>query len=232
MEVVGILIRNSSNETRNSHLHETLQDKGTRRRDSDGGGYERQCESRQERVDTLRISETRRLLLPTTHHAQADMKWIATLAVAAAVVGLSSAVDICPAPFVNYDPDSVVPKCLLFLTTYGTWYTMLSTCEIVNGSLAMVNGDLHNIVYKHIIDTPALTDRCFWIGGTDEAMEGTWRWEYDGSKIPMSGPHWDPCSQEPNGGTRENYLAICPKKYYYSDYPGSSQHHAVCQYFY
>nr|UXP01437.1 CTL-5 [Portunus trituberculatus] len=159
------------------------------------------------------------------------MKWITTLAVAAAAVGFSSTEDVCPPPFTNYDPGSVVPKCLTFLSSAGTWSSMLEVCKMMSGSLAVVNDDLHNIVYKHIINTPALTDKCFWIGGTDKFHEGTWVWEHDGSEIPLGGPHWDPCEPEPNGDEKENSLAICPSRYYYKDYPSDREHHGICQYF-
>ncbi|MPC72245.1 hypothetical protein E2C01_066544 [Portunus trituberculatus] len=61
---------------------------------------------------------------------------------------------VCPPPFTNYDPGSVVPKCLTFLSSAGTWSSMLEVCKMMSGSLAVVNDDLHNIVYKHIINTP------------------------------------------------------------------------------
>lgn len=93
-----------------------------------------------------------------------------------------------------------------------------------------MNGDLHNIVYTYLSGNSALNNICYWLGGTDSASEGTWVWQSDGSSIPLVGPHWQPCASEPNGGSSENYLAICPQKYYYSDYPGSSRLGAICQY--
>lgn len=110
---------------------------------------------------------------------------------------------------------------------------MLEFCQALSGSLATVNGDLHNIVYWSIKNNPAMSDACTWIGGTDAASEGNWVWEHDGSSIPLGGPHWDPCETEPDGGRKENYMAICPDRYYYKDYPGDSvhKHHAICQYF-
>lgn len=159
------------------------------------------------------------------------MKWIATFALAAAAVVLSSAQDPCPPSFTLYDDGTVIPKCLLFLKVSGSWQNMLGFCNMFNGSLAVLTGDLHNVVYNHLTDTADLKDHCFWIGGTDQDKERTWVWEHDGSSISMRGPHWNPCAPEPNGGTKENYMAICPKKFYFSDYPGDAEHYAICQYF-
>nr|AFF59979.1 C-type lectin [Eriocheir sinensis] len=154
------------------------------------------------------------------------MRGIAALAVASVAVGLASGqTRACQNGFVE-----VGGECLAFLASYGTWDNQLQSCTMVGGSLAKVTGDLHNAVYQHIIDSE-LTDKCFWIGGSDRLVEGQWKWENDQTDIPLGGPHWDPCEPEPEGGSSENYLAICPSMYYYKDYPGSSLHYAICQIF-
>ncbi|KAG0714731.1 Perlucin-like protein [Chionoecetes opilio] len=159
------------------------------------------------------------------------MKGIVTLAVAAAVLGLCSAEYPCPDGFVNLGSDPVEPKCLGFGgSSSGTWHSMLSICELLGGSLAKITGDMHNKVYQYILDRPTMMDKCFWIGGNDEHMEAHWVWVSDDTELPLGGPHWDPCDrEEPNGGFDENYLAICPDRYYFKDYPGDKLFHAICQ---
>lgn len=162
-------------------------------------------------------------------HAHTDMKWAATLAVAAAAIGLVSSNSRCPVGFENLSNDPDSPECLAFVLSTSNWQHMKYLCSTMGANVSKITGDLHNRLYDYIQKTPGLADHCFWLGGTDENEEGRWVWDSDGSEVLMGTPHWDACEGDPNGFKSQNYLCICPDDYYFRDCDNEANLYGICR---
>ncbi|KAK8400039.1 hypothetical protein O3P69_003022 [Scylla paramamosain] len=154
---------------------------------------------------------------------------------AAAVVGhLTGSAATCPNGFVNFG-DGNEDVCIFFFRAKDTWHGMKSSCQLLGSDLATLTGNLHTKVIEYINDQPAedLRDETFWIGGTDEVMDGTWRWTHDNSQIPLGTPHWYPCNrhEEPDGGTSQNFLCLPNPKFYFHSCDGNAKYMGICQIF-
>ena len=80
-----------------------------------------------------------------------------------------------------------------------SWKEAKAYCEDLGGHLATITSADEQTFIK------TFSTGRYWLGGTDEAKEGTWKW--------ITGESWSYTnwgSGEPNGGTSENYLAIWP----------------------
>ncbi|KAH0628626.1 hypothetical protein JD844_009995 [Phrynosoma platyrhinos] len=64
----------------------------------------------------------------------------------------------------------------------------------------------------------------FWIGLTDQQLEGTWKW-VDGTKLGPENRYWH--STEPNGGKNENCAMMSHGMWY--DFPCKERRHWVCK---
>ncbi|XP_064119829.1 uncharacterized protein LOC135224600 isoform X1 [Macrobrachium nipponense] len=120
----------------------------------------------------------------------------------------------CPVPYTD-----VGGKCLYFHTaTNDTWLNMETLCIGLDGHLLKIDdANLFYDIVNHIkAEKPDTT--YFWIGGSDAATEGDWRWT-DYTKVKMGTPFWGvnstvyPQIQEPQGGTKENCILPCPVPY-------------------
>ncbi|XP_068237637.1 hepatic lectin-like isoform X2 [Palaemon carinicauda] len=128
-----------------------------------------------------------------------------------AVKGLSGEQDPteCPFPYTN-----IGGRCLYFhVLRTDTWDNMELICVDFNGQLAKV--DDANLLYDIVnsINESGFEITRFWIGGTDKATEGDWRW-VDNTEVKMGTPFWGtssttvPQAQEPNGGISQNCIGI------------------------
>ena len=79
-----------------------------------------------------------------------------------------------------------------------SWHQAKEACEKMGGHLVIISSSKENAFVTELVG-----GREVWIGCTDEAQEGLWRW-VDGSILGYAG--WDPGPPEPNNawGT-ENY---------------------------
>ncbi|ROT85389.1 mutant C-type lectin [Penaeus vannamei] len=135
----------------------------------------------------------------------------------------------CTLPFVE-----VGGLCLMFVTwAEETWHEARRACASVSGDLlAIADVEVLRAVYLHI-QTSGLSGHTFWLGGTDVESEGTWVYT-TGEPVPMGSPFWGLLdmgapSQEPNGGTNENCLAI-GKFYNFRSYYCNDQFTPLCVY--
>ena len=94
--------------------------------------------------------------------------------------------------------------CYYWSASEQSWQISESLCKSMNGHLAAVtNSEIHNFLMKKA--TNALKTS-FWIGGTDQDREGTWKWT-DGSKWEFT--KWaDQPEQQPSNGSYQNCLQI------------------------
>ncbi|XP_063862681.1 asialoglycoprotein receptor 2-like isoform X2 [Scylla paramamosain] len=120
----------------------------------------------------------------------------------------------CESPFTQ-----VGGRCVhLEHSTSGTWHEMRKFCQDLGGDLVNLSdlqffGDI--ILYIESLDLPSMH---FWIGATDEATEGLWKWT-DGSAVRMGTPYWANTgasnSQMPTGGTEQNCAMLDVNMHYY-----------------
>lgn len=76
-----------------------------------------------------------------------------------------------------------------------------------------------------------LTERSYWIGGSDEALEGEWTWT-DGTSVRMGTPTWgaDGQSQHPTGGYDENCVGLDKDNFFFfNDFSCSSEISLICE---
>ncbi|KAG0714523.1 C-type lectin domain family 4 member D [Chionoecetes opilio] len=140
--------------------------------------------------------------------------FMGTLAVVAARDTNSTRVE-CQPPFV-----AVGGRCLhVEHTISGTWHAMRKFCQDLGGdliNLADLNfyGDV--ILYINSLNLPKKIH--YWIGATDEEVEGFWQWT-DGTAVRMGTPFWanfgDSNSQMPDGGTDQNCAMLDANMHYY-----------------
>ncbi|XP_063599775.1 macrophage mannose receptor 1-like [Penaeus indicus] len=135
----------------------------------------------------------------------------------------------CPILFVE-----VGGLCMMFVTwAEQTWGEARQTCAGASGDLlAITDVEVLRAVYLYI-HAHGLSGHTFWLGGSDLAREGTWVYT-TGEPVPMGTPFWglsdmSAPSQEPNGGTRENCLAI-GSFYNFRDYSCGSKFKPLCVY--
>ncbi|KAK8754118.1 hypothetical protein OTU49_011886 [Cherax quadricarinatus] len=131
----------------------------------------------------------------------------------------------CTLPYVK-----VGSRCLLFFVSEsGPWSDMEFLCQSAGGHLAIVDdanllGDIVDFIAANDL-SPTL----YWLGATDEAVEGNWKW-VDGSSVKLGTPFWLPCTHEPNGGTLQNCLAITvSSSYYFTDDTCTKSMTPICE---
>jgi flagellin-like hook-associated protein FlgL len=81
-----------------------------------------------------------------------------------------------------------------------TWDEAKADAETKGGQLATIKSADEKDAIKQVIGAQKV-----WIGGTDEASEGQWKW-VDGSDVVYQ--NWNTMPIEPNGGTGENHLEM------------------------
>ncbi|XP_066976528.1 C-type lectin domain family 17, member A-like [Macrobrachium rosenbergii] len=139
----------------------------------------------------------------------------------------------CPNPYID-----VGGKCLYFHSvTNDTWLNLEALCTELNGHLVKIDDAnlLYDIISHIYAEEPTMES--IWIGGSDAAAEGDWRW-IDNSAVKMGTPFWGttgrvyPQVQEPAGGTHEN--CICLNRgylFYFHDYSCDLVFGGICEYY-
>ncbi|XP_077965781.1 uncharacterized protein LOC120335420 [Styela clava] len=109
---------------------------------------------------------------------------------------------------------------LTFHNTASTWPQAKSFCENSRSSLVQLDvSSVKDDVYDTVRSSGAIST--YWIGATDEAAEGVWKW-IDGTPASID---WAP--NEPGGGLEENYLVI-ENAEKLSDYPSNHKGGIIC----
>ena len=78
-----------------------------------------------------------------------------------------------------------------------SWNEAKKYCEKLNGHLVTITSQEENDIIAKLVNGGS-----YWIGATDEDDEGIWQWV---TKEKFNYSNWDSSSDEPNGGTDENY---------------------------
>ena len=119
---------------------------------------------------------------------------------------------------------------LIVITEGKTWEDAEAYAQSLGGHLAMIkNEDMQNYVYNTILANPNVANlSTFWIGATDKAKEGEWRW-VDGTLLSSTYSNWN--SGEPNNSGGENYCQyyISGNKGKWNDLNGTQNYPFVVQ---
>ena len=93
---------------------------------------------------------------------------------------------------------------LIVITESKTWQAAENYAQSLGGHLIMIkSADMQNYVYNTILANSTVARMStFWIGATDRASEGDWRWA-DGTKLSETYSNWN--SGEPNNANDEDY---------------------------
>ncbi|MES2389256.1 MAG: lectin-like protein, partial [Bacteroidota bacterium] len=101
-----------------------------------------------------------------------------------------------------------------------TWSEAEAYAESLGGHLATITDANENVAVGSLVPF-SYTDYVF-IGASDAAIEGVWTWV---TGEPFTYSDWSGISNEPNGGTEENYLSyfanVADRQYgQWNDFPG------------
>jgi hypothetical protein len=88
----------------------------------------------------------------------------------------------------------------LFANGGASWQLAKARCEAMGGHLVTIQSKEENAFVTTITRGPELN---VWMGATDEAQEGRWRWI---TGEPFSYVNW--FKSQPNGGRKQNYICI------------------------
>ncbi|XP_063615155.1 macrophage mannose receptor 1-like [Penaeus indicus] len=177
-------------------------------------------------MNDVSCSDTKHFICEATFQRQGEVASAALVPVGPSAVGGRVT---CPILFVE-----VGGLCLMFVTwAEQTWGEARQMCAGASGDLlAITDVEVLRAVYLYI-HAHGLSGNTFWLGGSDLESEGTWVYT-TGEPVPMGTPFWglsdmSAPSQEPNGGTRENCLAI-GNFYNFRDYSCGSKFYPLCIY--
>ncbi|XP_077966719.1 C-type lectin domain family 17, member A-like [Styela clava] len=107
------------------------------------------------------------------------------------------------------------------LTFYNTKYSWSGAKSLCGSGSSLVQLDVSSIK-NDVLSIVRSSGSAYWVGATDEANEGHWKW-MDGSSASIT--PWNP--GEPNGGRSENYLVIDHKGNFY-DFGSNHRTGVIC----
>ncbi|XP_042347053.1 galactose-specific lectin nattectin-like [Plectropomus leopardus] len=103
-------------------------------------------------------------------------------------------------------------RCFIFFHEAREWIFGEHVCRSLGGNLASIHTPEENAFLGDYIEKVAGSRVHTWIGGTDEAQEGTWLWT-DGS--PFNYQSWSP--GEPNNLGQEHCIEMNWREYFWND---------------
>uniref|UniRef100_A0A8C5BFA4 C-type lectin domain-containing protein n=1 Tax=Gadus morhua TaxID=8049 RepID=A0A8C5BFA4_GADMO len=112
-------------------------------------------------------------------------------------------------------------KCYKTSDMYQSWYKSREFCVSQGGDLVVVNS-------KEEMDFIGRSYVYFWLGATDAAGEGTWRW-VDGTVLSLDNPSWS--GGGPQGGGDKNclWMAWEQSQYKWADESCETRNLGVCE---
>lgn len=147
--------------------------------------------------------------------------------------GLACTYDVCdpltgcaslplPAPGPCTDGSLRDGRCWKILAKPSSWTEARAACQGWGGELASVHDKAEDLFARGLVDATCGKDATAWLGLTDRAIEGQFRW-VDGEK----GGFWQFAPGEPNNAGNEDYATLLPDGKW-NDSDGSAAPCAVC----
>lgn len=131
----------------------------------------------------------------------------------------------------------VLGVCLLAEPLFsGDWGTMRYFCHEMGAELLKVVDANFFQQLLHYLRSEGIDHHDYWLGGRDEAEEGSWKW-LDGDTITRGSPFWatrpqgpDSYQIEPLGGTTENCLYLDKSRFlYFDDAACTESKNVICE---
>ncbi|XP_047736675.1 perlucin-like protein, partial [Hyalella azteca] len=92
---------------------------------------------------------------------------------------------LCATPYIL-----VGTQCIhLLLTDYSSWSEARTSCGVTGGDLVILDDCYQYSKVTSFLNDQGNSPDGYWIGGSDRALEGQWRW-IDGSTMAMGLPYW------------------------------------------
>ncbi|XP_063600081.1 leucine-rich repeat-containing protein 70-like [Penaeus indicus] len=138
----------------------------------------------------------------------------------------------CPSHF-----HDVLGVCVLVEPFFsGDWGTMSYFCREMGAEMLTVADANFFQQLLHILRSEGLDHHDYWLGGSDAAEEGSWKWA-DGTAIERGSPFWATQPQapgsfliEPLGGPSENCLYLDKSRFlYFDDGACTEAKNVICQ---
>ncbi|XP_047737569.1 uncharacterized protein LOC125178263 [Hyalella azteca] len=142
------------------------------------------------------------------------------------IMDMYSITGLCVHPFVLLGTQCVH----IILTEHYPWHDARSQCGLVGGDLIVFDDcEQYHKVSLYLAEQEY---QDFWLGGSDEAEEGQWRW-VDGSPMAMGLSYWANAvtgESEPNKPGVENCLELsCVWMYRFSNTLCSNVRRVICE---
>jgi hypothetical protein len=112
-------------------------------------------------------------------------------------------------------------------TTPMSWKAAEKYCEYLGGYLVCIETESENVYIRNLRELIASYSDNVWIGATDEALEGTWRW-INGQSVNFTS--WA-SSQPDNASNAEHFahLYATSKALTWNDAPGAKEYMFICE---
>ncbi|KAG7160135.1 C-type lectin domain family 17, member A-like [Homarus americanus] len=127
-------------------------------------------------------------------------------------------------------------SCYMFhMSTAMPWSDARAFCQESGADLAkVIDSNVHRAFWEYI-HTYGLSGS-FWLGASDEAVEGDWLWVFDNTRVEKGTNYWalrttvlGGYQLEPSGGSQENCLALDEgRKHYFNDAACETSYHPIC----
>ncbi|XP_018018782.2 CD209 antigen-like protein A [Hyalella azteca] len=143
------------------------------------------------------------------------------------VCSRSSTRGLCAVPY-----DLVGTQCVHLLLKSYNFINARTACGSTGGDLIILDDcDQYSKVIKYLMEQGYSPDG-YWIGGSDGALEGQWRW-IDGSTMTMGLPYWANVgvgTPEPDNPGVENCLELSSQwMYRFSNTLCSNTRRVICE---
>ncbi|XP_065939193.1 perlucin [Magallana gigas] len=142
---------------------------------------------------------------------------------------VNTAQEVCPEGFMKHGE-----SCYFFSSHLAAdWIEAGSFCKRFNGGdlVAIQTQSENEFIYQHLLSIPQHRDNDFWIGGTDEFVEGHWVWISTMQRLGFT--DWYPGNPS-DSGSNEDCLEImvglsASPRHYWNDEDCSKKANFICE---
>ena len=118
---------------------------------------------------------------------------------------------------------------LTFVDVLLTWYDAKAVCENMNSHLVEIFSEAQQTIIKELAKSKYINNHGWWIGLTDEEVEGTFKWYH--SNKPAVYTNWYNSYSYGNSESNNHVVIATPLNYDFKWFKGSNtnKYYAICQ---